>query len=146
MCFKPLPEHPSTGLHIESRRLSEAVFQIAVSGEVDLATTEQLQAALFGAISSKPAPNIEVDLAGISFMDCGGLSVLLLARQAAARARCRLRITRPQPTVQHILEITGLLGALTLYPADQPHPRRDLGRYPKAGRGAARVSLSNRRS
>lgn len=152
MSIEPSPAHPSTGLHIESRWLSEAVFRIAVSGEIDLATTDELQAALFSAISSNPAPGIEVDLAGISFMDCGGLSVLLLARQAATRAGCRLRIIRPQPTVRHVLEITGLLDALTLYPTDQTLRRGDLGRYWEAGRGVATVSLSkssvmtNRRS
>jgi anti-anti-sigma factor len=100
-------------LRIKSRWLSPDVVQIAVDGEIDLATTEQLQADLLDVISAGLAHRVEVDLAGVSFMDCTGLGVLVVARGAAARAGCSLQITRPQPVVRRILELTGLLAVLT---------------------------------
>ncbi len=56
---------------------------------------------------------IEVDLAGVMFMDCGGLTVLLVAGKVAAGIGGQLRITNPQPVVRRVLELTGLLGVLT---------------------------------
>ena len=103
----------SAQLRIESRWLSPGVAQIAVAGEIDLATTEQLQANLLDVISTGLAHRIEVDLDGVTFMDCSGLSVFVVARGAAARAGCRLQITKPQPIVRRVLEMTGLLAILT---------------------------------
>jgi hypothetical protein len=45
-------------------------------------------------------------------MDCTGLTVLVVARDAALRTGCQLRITNPQPIVRRVLELTGLLGVL----------------------------------
>lgn len=113
MSITSLQAPSSAQLRIESRWLSRGVAQIAVAGEIDLATTEQLQADLLDVISTGLAHRIEVDLAGVTFMDCSGLSGLVVARGVAARAGCRLQITKPQPIVRRVLEMTGLLAILT---------------------------------
>ena len=119
---------PPAQLRIKTRCPSPGTAQIAVEGEIDLATTEELQAGVLRVLTTPPPQRIEIDLAGVTFMGCGGLTVLVLVAQAAARAGCHLQITNPQPFVRGILEMTGLLGCLTL-------PRgAQAGRSPALGR------------
>jgi anti-anti-sigma factor len=62
-----------------------------------------------------------VDLAGVTFLDCTGISALVIVRNAARRTGGQVRITHPQPVVRRLLDVTGLLGPLTA-PIDQPPP------------------------
>lgn len=112
MSLMSLQANSSTDLRVTSRWLSPSVLQVAVAGELDLATVGELQASLCNVMSSALPRCIDVDLAEVRFMDCSGLSVLVSAKLSAARAGCRLHISRPQPLVRRILELTGLLGML----------------------------------
>jgi anti-sigma B factor antagonist len=49
-----------------------------------------------------------VDLAKLSFADCGSLSVLVSAHQRLARQGQGLILTDPQPLVRRLLAVTGL--------------------------------------
>jgi anti-anti-sigma regulatory factor len=64
-------------------------------------------------VSARIPHGVEIDLAGVTFMDCTGLGVLVAARQAVLRTGGHLRVTNPQPIVRSVLELTGLLGVLT---------------------------------
>ena len=107
------PMTPSTQLRIDTSCPSPGTARLAVIGEIDLSTTDLLRARLLNVLSTLHPHRIEVDLAGVTFMDCGGLTVLIVAGNAAARAGCQLRITNPQRLVRRILDLTGLLGVLT---------------------------------
>ena len=107
------PMTPSTQLCIDTSCPSPGTARLAVIGEIDLSTTDLLRARLLNVLSALHPQRIEVDLAGVPFMDCGGLTVLIVAGNAAARAGCQLRITNPQRLVRRILDLTGLLGVLT---------------------------------
>ena len=100
-------------LRIDTSCPSAAFVRVAVAGEIDLTTAEVLHDGLRGALSAQHPHRVEVDLAAVSFMDCTGLTVLLVARHTALRAGGQLRITNPQPIVRRVLELTGLLGVLT---------------------------------
>ncbi|WP_372443934.1 STAS domain-containing protein [Nucisporomicrobium flavum] len=102
----------SMQLRIVSRWLSRTAVQITVIGEIDSATAGRLEAKLLAFIQTKSLQRMEIDLAGVTFLDCRGLSVLIVVGQAAARAGCCLQVTRPQPIVRRVLELTGLLGIL----------------------------------
>jgi anti-anti-sigma factor len=128
----PLVRHP-----IDTTSQSPAFIRVAVVGEVDLATAGALRDGLLGVLSTRQPSSVEIDLAKVSFIDCAGLSVLLVTRQAALRAGCQLRITNPQPIVHRVLEVTGLLRVLTatsdLTPMpirSAPRPRSIPGRRP----------------
>jgi anti-anti-sigma factor len=56
---------------------------------------------------------LDVDLAGVTFLDCTGLGALVAVRNAAIRAGGQMRVSHPQPIVRRILEVTGLLGVFT---------------------------------
>jgi anti-anti-sigma factor len=107
------PVTPLTQLRVDTTCLSPAFVRVAVTGEIDLATAEMLHDELRTALSAQHPHRVEIDMAGVSFMDCTGLTVLIVARQAAQRTGCQLRITNPQPIVRRVLELTGLLDVLT---------------------------------
>jgi anti-anti-sigma factor len=104
---------PVAQLRIDASYPSPFVVRVAVAGEIDLATVDVLHDGLRPVLSA-PLPHlIEVDLAGVTFMDCIGLGVLVAVRYAAVGAGRQLRVTNPQPIVRRILELSGLLGVLT---------------------------------
>jgi anti-anti-sigma factor len=104
---------PLAQLRIAASCPAPGTVRVAVAGEIDLSTAGVLHAELLNALSARLPDRIEVDLAGVTFLDCGGLTVLIVAGKAAARTGCRLRITNPQPIVRRVLDLTGLLGVLT---------------------------------
>ena len=106
------PVTPLVQLRIDTSCPSPAFVRVAVVGEIDLATADVLHAGLRSVLSAQLPHRVEIDLAGVSFMDCTGLTVLVVARDAALRTGCQLRITNPQPIVRRVLELTGLLGIL----------------------------------
>ena len=82
--------------------------RLVVTGELDAATAPRL-----GALLADPAV-VEIDLAGVSFIDASGLTVLVAARDA--RRRERLRLVMPSSAVTRILELSGEVGAFAVWP------------------------------
>jgi len=64
---------------------------------------------------------VEVDLAGVTFLDGTAISALVAVRNAAVRAGGQMRVSHPQPIVCRVLEVTGLLDLFTA-PIDQAQP------------------------
>ena len=108
------PVTPLAQLHIDTSCPAPGTVRVAVAGEIDLSTVDVLHAGLLGVLSAQLPHRIEVDLAKVTFMDCGGLTVLVVVGKAAACTGCQLRITNPQPIVYRVLDLTGLLGVLTV--------------------------------
>ena len=91
---------------IISTRLESNVTVIAVSGELDLASTDQLDRTIRDAEQS-PTGWIVVDLDDLRFMDSTGLNVLLEARRRARDNGDRLRFVRSRhEQVTRLLSIT----------------------------------------
>jgi anti-anti-sigma factor len=98
---------------IDVRCPSPRTVRVAVVGEIDLSNSDVLRVRLLNVLSALHPDRIEVDLAGVTFLGCSGLTVLVALGQAAARTGCRLWITNPQPIVRRVLDLTGLLGVPT---------------------------------
>ncbi len=90
---------------------------IAVSGELDLASSAALEEELTRVIQSSVALVI-VDLRALEFMDSTGLSTLVKAHQRADEAGQRFVLTRGPQQVQRLLSLTGVAERLEL--ADTP--------------------------
>ncbi|WP_320068108.1 STAS domain-containing protein [Micromonospora sp. RTGN7] len=88
--------------------------RLAVAGEIDLATSGELTAALADALEGPPLAVLEVDFGGVRFLDSSGILALVRAHGRAAQQGCRLTVTDVQPTVRRVLEITGVLTTLGL--------------------------------
>jgi len=107
------PVTPLAQLRIDTSCPAPGTVRVAVAGEIDLSTADVLHAGLLAVLSAQLPEHIEVDLAGVTFMDCGGLTVLVAVGNAAAHTGCQLRITNPQPIVRRVLDVTGLLDVFT---------------------------------
>jgi anti-sigma B factor antagonist len=105
-------------------RADTGVLRLAVAGEVDALTGPQLQDAVEDALRDDRPGHLDVDLDGVTFLDSAGITALLLCHANAEHANCRFRLTKAQPGVYRVLQITGLLehfGMAEPEPALQDH-------------------------
>ena len=84
---------------------------VHISGELDTYTAARLRDALVGLISAG-SRHIVVDLAGVSFMGASGLGVLVAAGKRLRRDDGKLLLRSAPPSVQRMIEITGLDASL----------------------------------
>jgi anti-anti-sigma factor len=90
---------------------------IAVSGELDLASSPALQEEL-DRVDASGVPLLIIDLRTLDFMDSTGLSVLVRAHQRAEERGRELAMVKGPQQVQRLLSLTGVADRLTL--ADSP--------------------------
>jgi anti-anti-sigma factor len=86
-------------------------------GELDLATTDELQRALSIALASE-AERVVLDLRGLELLDSAGLRIIVSACDGPDGRRVSL-ISGP-PAVQGVFNVSGLAGELPFRPADAP--------------------------
>lgn len=80
---------------------------VALNGELDIATAEQLRAELAGHLDAGRYV-IRVDVGAVQFMDSTALGVLIDASEQCRRAHGSLILTNVPPRVQRIVQIAGL--------------------------------------
>jgi len=114
-------------LHIDTSHPSPATARVTVAGEVDLATTPMLRERLLRVLRDQRPDLLDVDLAGVTFLDCTGIGALVAVRNAAVHAGSQMRVSHPQPIVRWVLEVTRLLSVFTA-PTIVPAPAGP--RYP----------------
>jgi anti-anti-sigma factor len=121
------PVTASTSLHITTMiNPPSGTARVAVTGEVDLATAPEFRETMLGLLRTQGPSILDIDLAGVTFLDCTGISAIVALRNAAVHAGCHVRVCHPQPIVGRVLEVTGLLDVLTVepqrLPPDPEHP------------------------
>jgi anti-anti-sigma factor len=99
------------------------VHRVRAVAQVDLATAPMLRDRLLSMLREQTPAVLDIDLAGVGFLDCAGISALVAARNAAVHTGRQMRITHPQPIVRRVMDVTGLLGMLTT-PARADDPSR----------------------
>jgi len=82
-------------------------IDVAVAGEMDLATSGRFAQALTEVLKTKPMA-VRIDLAEVSFLDSSGIRCLLGAAELAAAVGGHLVVRNPTPMVLRVLEICGL--------------------------------------
>jgi anti-sigma B factor antagonist len=89
-------------------------------GELDLSNKDLLRDAISGALEHGPRVLV-LDLSGLSFMDCGGLRVLVQTHKHLAEDQRQLFVAGSRPMVRRLIRITGLDAYLRLgWPQDLP--------------------------
>jgi anti-sigma B factor antagonist len=86
---------------------------IAISGELDLASSPALQEEL-DRVATSDAEMLVIDLRELDFMDSTGLSVLVRAHQRAEEQGRRLAMVKGPQQVQRLLSLTGVADRLTV--------------------------------
>ncbi|XRQ13612.1 STAS domain-containing protein [Actinomadura welshii] len=80
---------------------------VRLRGELDIASSEELRRHLDEA-RREHGEHLVLDLAGLEFMDSGGLSVIVACYKAATAAGGGLTLAAPRPLIRRTLAITGL--------------------------------------
>lgn len=90
----------------------EGVTTIALSGELDLETADDLERGIDGLIADGHA-RVVVDLRELTFCDSVGLNTLVRATKHAEEVGGWLRIANPAGQVADVLRIAGLFEFLS---------------------------------
>jgi anti-sigma B factor antagonist len=80
---------------------------VAVRGEVDLATAPEVQERLLKVIDKAPERLI-VDLAGLAFIDCAGVTVLERVYRESRRQGCPMVLRAVHGLARRVFALTGL--------------------------------------
>jgi anti-sigma B factor antagonist len=91
-------------------------LQVLVRGELDLQAAPRLRTALLEVTTQRDAPQIEVDLSAVTFIDSTGVSVILQAWQRVNESGGRLVLCATSRPVARVLETAGLADLLTTSP------------------------------
>ena len=110
MSSTPSSAIASPQLRVDAGHPAPGTIRLAVAGEVDLATAQALHDAMLRVLSAGSPDVLDIDLAGLTFMNCTGLGVLVDAQRVAAGKGCRVRLANPRPVVRRLLEMSGRLG------------------------------------
>jgi anti-anti-sigma factor len=95
-----------SGLAITIEHHDERIV-LRLHGELDVGNRESLRRAIRGLLGLHPQ-TLVLELSGLSFLDCSGLSVLVWAHRELAEDGHQLIITGDQPVVNRLLRLTGL--------------------------------------
>ncbi len=91
---------------------------VHLSGEIDLATVDELSQGLYAAADIEQPEVLVVDLTGVTFMDSSGLGMLAKVRKRQAAHDGQTLIRGASPMIYKTLQITGMD---QVFPgADQP--------------------------
>lgn len=97
---------------------------LRLTGELNCFTTEILAAGVNDALRESRCAVIELDIAGVRFIDSAGIRGLLHRRAEAERAGRRLILVNPTDWVRQVLRATGLLDTFGLTASDPGRVRR----------------------
>ncbi|SEN45936.1 anti-sigma factor antagonist [Actinacidiphila rubida] len=101
--------------YARSYRVQE-ITVVELSGEIDLGAADDVEEHL-SAAALWPAPLVVViDLCGLDFIDCFGLSLLLRARRRVLDRGGRLRMACDHRPTGKLLAMTGLDGVFRPFP------------------------------
>jgi anti-sigma B factor antagonist len=118
-------------LVIGMTRSAGGAATVHVSGEIDAATVRQLSAQLLDAL--RGATSLEVDVAGVEFIDSSGIRCFLQAKLEADRAGIELQIVGLRPHPRRILHIAGVerfLGCEAEEPTTEQGPMPAVAQMP----------------
>src|SRR5690606_32278084 len=86
---------------------------VSVQGEIDYGSVSHLRSVLADLSETQSDLPVVLDLSQVTFIDSTGLGVLVQAKQRIEAAGRSMKVRDPQPRVQRVLELGGLLDYLT---------------------------------
>ncbi|BCB82688.1 STAS domain-containing protein [Phytohabitans suffuscus] len=106
------PERAELAIH--RREPAAGVSVVSVAGEVDLATEDAFRQALVAAAADPGTALLVCDLTKVTYLACGGMSVLVEVRNLLDRRRAALRVVATRSLPRRLLTVTGLAEHLGL--------------------------------
>lgn len=100
-------------LHLTTSRHNGTLI-VSVSGELDIATTEQLRSHLLALLQKAGgAKKLVIEVGGLSFIDAAGLGILVSVHNQALSRHTPVHLVNVPPPMRRLLRITGLDRHLT---------------------------------
>jgi anti-anti-sigma factor len=113
---------PAGALELDEQRADDSLT-LALSGELDISTADQLQDAAARLCAPGQARELTLDLRRLTFVDSSGLAAVLFVSRLCERSGCQLSLIRGPQSVQHVFELTGLTELLSFRAGgDVPSP------------------------
>ena len=109
----PPPRNPADYTDLQVDVSSTTPLVVTVSGEIDIATGPKLREELLGTMRRHGA-RLALDLGGVTFMDCAGISALLAAHRLARLEDGWVRVLQASRRARKVLMLTGLHQELAL--------------------------------
>jgi anti-anti-sigma factor len=97
------------------RTATDGVDVLAVEGEIDMATSPRLIAALNEAVTDSEGPLV-VDLTGVAFMDSTGLALLLNAHRRVVRRGHGFAVVCAGGPLLRVFQVTDMVDMLRVRP------------------------------
>jgi anti-anti-sigma factor len=88
-------------------------MHIHLTGEIDLTTRAELAAELEAAFDRPGVTGVVVDLGGVAFMDCYGMSALIHGRVIADKRSVAFQVRNATGVVHTVMRLTGVLEYLS---------------------------------
>jgi len=124
-------------LSIETRRRGGRESVIALHGEFDYATAQDVRNAISAVLGPRDIDLIVVDLAGVTFLDSTGVGTLVVARRICADFNVEFRVSDPNPFISKLFTVVGVAEILGVPTASGLGPRLPT---PRSGAPRSRVA------
>lgn len=85
-------------------RCSNEVAQLELHGRFDFSAHREFRSGCESVLGFS-APTVEIDLAGVDYLDSSALGMLLILKDEAEAARRSIRLVNCSPTVRSVLQI-----------------------------------------
>jgi anti-sigma B factor antagonist len=112
----PAPTWESSPVDLDDIRITVArdgdACRVDVAGDLSSFGCKDLAAQLRSAIKDG-AVHVDLDLAGVDFLDSSGIQCIVHARNLAADYGGRLKVVAVSDPARRVLEVTGLLAPFT---------------------------------
>jgi anti-anti-sigma factor len=115
---------------------------VEVGGEIDIESGLLLRDRLFSMIWAY-GPRLALDLSGVIFLDCAGISALLGAERDARLCGGRLQLASVSACARRLISITGLQGVLAM-PASGPPAQPSARTAQRTGRNGEPPAAQHR--
>ncbi|MEH1130645.1 STAS domain-containing protein [Micromonospora sp. CPCC 206061] len=96
-----------------TRPTPQGGVRLAIAGEVDLSTARALRAAIQDVLCDERVTELVVDLGQVTFLDCAGIGALVAGYNTAVTRGRSYAVINPRRHVRRVLNITGVLAALS---------------------------------
>jgi len=102
-----------------SSEYRESTLLVYISGDFDMAVSDNVRFHIDERLDEGRVKNIILDLKGVTFIDSSGLGVILGRYKRIGLTGGKMSIVGPQPPVQRILELSGVMKIIKCYEAEE---------------------------
>ena len=101
-------------MQLEYSELDNDIRLIKLTGALDAIGTGEIETKFEGYCTGNGV-RVVVDLSGVDFVASTGIRLLTLTAKSVARRGGRMVLIKPNPSVQNVLEITGIPADIPVY-------------------------------